>query len=189
MKRSIFLNGIFFVAGVYGVGKSTLCKSISKQCSIPYYSAGTLIGKQVNEIYGKNKKVEDKGKNQQILIECVENKLLSCPNFLLDGHFYIMGEHDKPDEIPKETFNKLNIAKIILLESDCRSISNNLKKRDGKEYSSDIINNLLQCERQSAISVSETLHVPLLIHEMEYSNMDIIIIKNFVEGVQDESIT
>lgn len=35
--------GTIFIAGSYGVGKSTLCDSLSKKLDIPAFSSGDLI--------------------------------------------------------------------------------------------------------------------------------------------------
>ena len=37
------MKGVIFVAGVYGVGKSTLCEKLSKELSIPFYSSGEQL--------------------------------------------------------------------------------------------------------------------------------------------------
>ena len=37
------MEGVIFVAGIYGVGKSTLCEKLSKELKIPFYSSGDLI--------------------------------------------------------------------------------------------------------------------------------------------------
>jgi len=42
--------GTIFVAGIYGVGKSTLCANLSKELKIPTYSAGDLIS-SVNGVW------------------------------------------------------------------------------------------------------------------------------------------
>lgn len=59
---------IIFVAGVYGVGKTTLCEALSKKDEIHTYSSSDLISKNNNEKYGDNKYVKDSNKNQEILI-------------------------------------------------------------------------------------------------------------------------
>lgn len=51
-------DGIIFVAGIYGVGKSTLCERLSISIGIPCYSAGDLISAINGEIYGRNKHFE-----------------------------------------------------------------------------------------------------------------------------------
>lgn len=50
-------DGIIFVAGIYGVGKSTLCERLSISIGIPCYSAGDLISAINGEIYGR--RIED----------------------------------------------------------------------------------------------------------------------------------
>lgn len=54
-------DGIIFVAGIYGVGKSTLCERLSISIGIPCYSAGDLISAINGEIYGRNKTVAAMG--------------------------------------------------------------------------------------------------------------------------------
>ena len=46
-------DGIIFVAGIYGVRKSTLCERLSISIGIPCYSAGNLISAINGEIYGR----------------------------------------------------------------------------------------------------------------------------------------
>ena len=62
---------VLFAAGVYGVGKSTLCAELSRVLSLPAFSAGDLISAVNGEQYGANKVVSDKNANQDILIEAV----------------------------------------------------------------------------------------------------------------------
>ena len=73
------MNGVIFVAGVYGVGKSTLCEKLSKELSIPFYSASDLISKVNGESYGTNKVVKDKSQNQDILADVIHQISLKHP--------------------------------------------------------------------------------------------------------------
>ena len=43
--------GTIFVAGSYGVGKSTLCSALSNVLTIPAYSAGDLISNVYTQEY------------------------------------------------------------------------------------------------------------------------------------------
>lgn len=80
-------DGVIFVSGVYGVGKTTICNLLSNELSIPSFSSSELISKHNGEEYGVNKFVEDKDKNQLILIKAVNEILEAKPKFLLNGHF------------------------------------------------------------------------------------------------------
>lgn len=69
------MGSVVFASGVYGVGKSTLCESLSKRCRINYYSAGDVISNVNGEKYGSNKTVKDKELNRYILVEKITEKL------------------------------------------------------------------------------------------------------------------
>lgn len=81
--------GTIFIAGSYGVGKSTLCDNLSRVSGVPAYSAGDLISCINGEQYGANKVVQDKEANQDILVIEVGKKLDHYPTILLAGHFCI----------------------------------------------------------------------------------------------------
>lgn len=59
--------GTIFIAGSYGVGKSTLCDKLSKALGLPTYSAGDLISSINGEQYGANKAVQNKETNQDMV--------------------------------------------------------------------------------------------------------------------------
>lgn len=50
-------KGVIFIAGTYGVGKSTLCDKLCRKLNIPAFSEGDLISEINGETYGKNKVV------------------------------------------------------------------------------------------------------------------------------------
>lgn len=63
------MNRIVFVGGIYGVGKSAVCKSITdKQDDLHYYSSSELI----NWRNSKDKEVDDVQGNQDILVQELE---------------------------------------------------------------------------------------------------------------------
>ena len=104
--------GTIFVAGIYGVGKSTLCDTLSKELKIPAYSAGDLISSVNGERYGANKAVTDKISNQVILSMQVQKLLEVTPQILLAGHFCIFDKNNGVDYLPEIIFLDLNIERI-----------------------------------------------------------------------------
>lgn len=180
------MNGVIYVAGVYGIGKNTLCKRISRLINIPFYSAGDMISEQIGEKYGKNKKVSNKEHNQDVLIECVNKKLIKNKTLILAGHFCILGNDNKSEELPAYVYEKLGISSIILLETDADIIIEHLKKRDSRNYSRELINDFIIRERKYAMKVSEMLTVPLKIYSMFYSEQDIKNIIDFIKEVYNE---
>ncbi len=161
-----------FVAGIYGVGKSTLCDSLSTKTGIPQYSAGDLISQVNGETYGINKVVKNKIKNQDILTERVAEILNKTERIILAGHFCIVNKSGGIDNLPSSVFENLQIIRIILLESEIESIITNLGNRDGKLYTTALIAQLLQRERRGAEETVKRLKVPLHIYQMQYTPLD-----------------
>lgn len=181
------MNGVIFIAGVYGVGKSTLCERISQLTSLPFYSAGDLISEQVEETYGANKKVRNKERNQNVLIECINKKMIEEPTIMLAGHFCILGNDNKPVELPADVYEKMNLSSIILLEAPSCKIIKHLEKRDSKKYSRELIDDFIALERKRAMQISRTLNVPLKIYSMSFSNDDTEKVLDFMKEVYGEN--
>lgn len=174
-------SGVCFVAGIYGVGKNTLCEKIAKELSVPFYSASDLISRVNGEQYGCNKFVHDKFSNQKILITEVNEKLKESHNMLLAGHFCILNSRKEIDILPSWVFNNLSISKILLLEASAKRIKENLYNRDKQEYSISLIKDFLQQERLLAEEISRKLNCDLLIHSMCYGVSDKENCMNFLE--------
>lgn len=165
--------GVIFVAGSYGVGKSTLCSALSKALAIPAYSAGDLISNVNGEQYGANKAVKDKDANQDILILEVEKKLEQYPTILLAAHFCIFDKLNCVEKLPHGVFEKMSIEQILLLEADPVRISTNLSIRDKKKYELRHIELLLKEERQAAEEISRKCNCILHIHQMAFDESDL----------------
>jgi len=181
------MKGVVFVAGVYGVGKSTMCDRLSEMLGVTAYSAGDLISECNKELYGKNKKVKDKDGNQNILIDSVKYKLQENETLILAGHFCILGNDNQPDILPEFVYEKLMISSIILLETSVQNITKHLEQRDGKEYSSDLIKEFIMLERKQAEKISQKIQVPLIIHEMNFDDSDKDSVITHLEEVYGES--
>ena len=160
--------GTIFIAGAYGVGKSTLAKELSSLISLPNYSASSLIGQVNGEEYSKIKTVLNKYSNQDILEVRVNQILQNASRIILTGHFCIMNEANEVERLPKDIFKKLSIECILLLEAAPTIIADNLFKRDGVLYSLEFIESLLREERRFAEETSVFLSCPLVIHQMNY---------------------
>ena len=165
--------GTIFVAGSYGVGKSTLCQALSNILGVPAYSAGDLISNVNGEKYGANKAVQDKDKNQDILAIEVKKKLQQHPTILLAGHFCIFDKLNHVEKLPVSVFRELSIERILLLEADSERILFNLNVRDHKKYERRQIEMLLKEERNAAEFVSKQCGCSLYIHQMSFSKKDL----------------
>ena len=139
--------GTIFVAGTYGVGKSTLCNELSTALKIPDFSAGDLISAVNGETYGANKAVRDKDANQNILA----------------GHFCIFDINGNVDTLPSSVFYDLEIETILLLEASSSQIIKNLSVRDKKEYSESQILLLQKAEHEKAHEIATSINCNLFI--------------------------
>lgn len=161
-----------FVAGVYGVGKSTLCNKLSEFLRIPFYSAGDLISEVNGEKFGPNKVVKNKNINQDILSVQVNKKMEDRHSIILAGHFCIFDKSNSVEKLPNDVFNKLQIEQIILLEADVNKIIKNLNNRDNKNYTYEQITNLMKEERNTANKIASYLRCCLYIHQMAFDKTD-----------------
>ena len=169
--------GVLFLAGIYGVGKSTLGETLSQRQGIPFYSAGDLISQVNGEKYGANKVVADKVGNQDILAIQINRLLKQYDRILLAGHFCIVNKQGEVDCLPRDAFKNLHLDKIILLEAEKEQILNHLRVRDAKKYSPELVATLMQTEREMAYAVSAELNCPIATHCMTYSPPDVLTIE------------
>lgn len=169
--------GVILLAGIYGVGKSTLGENLFQRRGIPFYSAGDLISHVNGETYGANKVVADKVGNQNILAMQIERLLEQHDRILLAGHFCIVNKHGEADCLPRDAFKNLHLDKIILLEADENQIMDHLRARDAKKYSPELVAALMRTEREMAYEVSAELNCPIMTHCMTYSPADILTIE------------
>ena len=109
--------GVYFLAGIYGVGKSTLGNELSRQMNMPFFSAGDLISEVNGETYGANKVVANKDENQSILAQRVRQLLVKHPKILLAGHFCIVNSKGKVDPLPEHVFGELSIENMFLCKT------------------------------------------------------------------------
>lgn len=109
--------------------------------------------------------------------------MIKEPTLILAGHFCILGNDNKPEELPAYVYEKINISSIILLEAKSYEIIRNLEKRDDKKYSKKFIDDLITRERKYAMKTSKILNVPLKIYSMLFSNEDIKNIIDFIKEV------
>ena len=165
--------GTFFVAGAYGVGKTTMCQGLASLLQISSFSAGDLISKVNGESYGVNKVVKDKNDNQRILEFEVSHLLDSHNRILLTGHFCIFDKDNSVDILPISVFLRLHIELILLLETSDEIIKQNLKTRDGRDYPREKIQQLLETERRMSEKVSGIIQCPLIIHKMSFDKADV----------------
>lgn len=174
--------GVIFLAGSYGVGKSTLSHELSLELNLPEYSAGDLISQCNGETYGANKVVKDKFNNQKILIKRVSQILENNKKIILAGHFCIFNRNNRIEFLPDFVYKNIYIEKIILLKAAEETIVRNLMNRDQKKYSLDNIKKFQSAEEQSAINCAKVLDCGIYIHNMLYDGNDVKSCLSYLQG-------
>lgn len=134
---------IYFIGGIHGTGKTSICKLLSNKYKIPHYSSGILINKG-KQTYKQVDKIMD---NQEILIKEIEKLSKYNNNIILDGHYTLLDTNNNIQYISDELFSNLSIKQMILLECNVEIIYNRLKERDGIEYDKNILLKLQEAEK------------------------------------------
>ncbi|AIU67251.1 ATP-binding protein [Vibrio coralliilyticus] len=138
---------IIFVAGVHGVGKSTLCRKLSEKFGWPHYSCSDLI-KQNSDYVESSKFVSEPDKNQQALLSGISK--ITDATILLDGHFCLLDSEKKVINLSFNFFDE--ILPIAILHVTCleTEILLRLSKRDDTSMTLKLIE-MLQSEESKRV--------------------------------------
>jgi len=177
---------IVMVAGVYGVGKSTICSKLSDDLKLNFYSASELIkNEQGFSTWDKNKKTGKIKKNQDYLFNAINKK--ANENFMLDGHFCLRNKNDKIEIIDFKSIQRLGIKAVLLLKEEPEIICNRLMNRDDVLWSRDFIADLQNTEEEQAISYTKENIIPFSSNFVnEYDAIKDFLVKSFSLRTSDE---
>lgn len=154
---------VILIAGVHGVGKTTLCSGIADDQGFVHKSASQLIREEKATAIALNTKaVANIPDNQRLLIDAVGRIVVSGQTLLLDGHFALLNAARKVEPLPTKVFADLGVAGIILIQDKPLRIVARLDQRDGKELGLDEIKVLQTTEIIRAKSVAEELGLTLI---------------------------
>lgn len=152
-------ENLIFIGGIHGVGKSTICKSICDKVQIEYLSASKVL-KWIDE---ENKNIDNISNNQDILISNLKKIIQNDKVYLLDGHYCLLNQSNKIENIPLETFKQLNPIIFIAIVEDVSIIKQRLESRDNRVYEWDLLKTFQDEEITYAKYLSEKLCKPFYI--------------------------
>ncbi|PLV53274.1 ATP-binding protein [Erwinia sp. B116] len=161
MIKSMNLGGtmIVMVAGVYGVGKSTVCNKLSKDLMIDFFSASELIRSEKGSItWGKDKKTDEISSNQHYLINAISRML--DDDFLLDGHFCLLDKEGLVKRIEFDIIRELNIGAVLFLQENPEIICKRLMDRDKIYWDEEVIEKMQKVEGEQALMFTEKYNLP-----------------------------
>ena len=148
----------YFISGIHGVGKSTLCQMISQKLNIKQYSCSELI--KNNSMYIETSKmVANANDNQDVLLNAITK--ISDKKILLDGHFCLINNAEKVIKLEHTIFEAISPKLIINVTCNEELIMNRLLKRDGKCLSLDKLQELQEAEISSARQFSNSFKIPI----------------------------
>ncbi len=153
---------IFFIGGVHGSGKSTLCRHLAAQLGVDHVTASELL-RFVPGSCDTTKAVHDVEANQIRLLAALEGRVQTGRAMILDGHFCLLGRNQQIETIPESVFAAIQPIAMVLVEASAEEILGTLHHRGSLGFSLGLMRDLLLIERQRALQISAHLAKPLLI--------------------------
>jgi len=148
---------LVFVSGIHGAGKSTFCDRLRFLPNIIIRTAGSIIS-EYKTLPSASKAIKDIPKNQDSLVEGVKNLFTQDKAILLDGHTCLINGKNEVERIPIETFQQLELKHITVIVDDPKVIKSRLLKRDGKDWSLNLIKRFQKEEIKYAKEISSLLN-------------------------------
>lgn len=178
MKRNPSLT--IFVAGIHGVGKSTLCGELAPRVGAYHVTASSLIGKAKK--LGASKAVPDIEDNQTLLVKEYEKLSARHPRVLLDGHFCLLDECNRVEPLEVGLFRDLGVKKIVVAHCAPQLIHDRIMARDESAHPLNIlgIESFQQAELEHAEAVADRLSVPLLLVDTSELALAVDAVMDFV---------
>lgn len=154
---------VIFVAGVHGVGKSTLCAALAKKEGILHRSAGQIIREaDVRALSDDTKVVRDIDHTQKLLVAGVDRIRSGSRSLLLDGHFALINGSGEVEPIALEVFDALALDRIVLVHDSPREIRRRLIARDKDAFPVSTLAELQSVEVHTAEAVARAFAIPLI---------------------------
>lgn len=152
---------IFFVAGIHGVGKSTICNKVAQRLNIFTSSSSQIIKEyKGKKITNSGKRVKNIDENQEALLLGLQK--IEAKNILLDGHFVLMNAHGDIEKITESIFQKIRPTAIILLIDTPAEIAKRLESRDCIQYSEKILSQMQDLEERQAVQIAKLISASYL---------------------------
>lgn len=151
-------DNIFFIGGIHGVGKGTICEEIVTKSDLIHITASEVL--KWSEISSPNNKlVESISSTQEKLIFGLNNLIDKNKKYLLDGHFCLLNSLSIPCKIDERTFDILDPRVISVVINDVETIAKRLENRDNKKYDIKVLSELQEMEIEYAKYLSKKYSV------------------------------
>ncbi len=149
-----------FIAGIHGVGKSTLCAKFARGANIYTSSASEIIKQHESLVSDDNKMVMNIDANQSALLRGLEKLRIQHQLILLDGHFMLINSHGELVRIQDTIFRDMGLSAIVILTNNIDLIIERLYDRDGKTYDKVLLEEMQKLEVVAAVENAKKLGIP-----------------------------
>lgn len=160
-------NNVFFMGGIHGVGKSTICERLCNIYNMQYLSASDVLKWKTINSEQDNKKIKNVIENQDRLIIGLKSVVKEDNLYFLDGHYCLLNKEEAIVQVPMETFRQINPLLLCLIVGDIGDIKQRLQERDKQSYSASLLARMQAAEIDYAKEVSKVLDVPLTIGDAD----------------------
>lgn len=162
-------ENIYFIGGIHGVGKGTICKEIAYKTELIHITASQVLKwEEISD--SDNKLVKNISSSQDRLIKNLKKIIKRDKIYLLDGHFCLLNSDGIPCRINEDTFDQINPKVIAIVIDDVEKIRKRLESRDGKIYGIKILHDLQEMEIEYAKYLSDKYSIPYIeIKERNYN--------------------
>jgi adenylate kinase len=156
-----------FVAGVHAVGKTYLLQPVCAQLGYHHATASQLIREQRGLAnWTVSRQVDSVYENQQALVAAVARLRPQVETLVLDGHFVLRLGVNQHQPIAADTFAKLQLEGVLLLEAPPDVVADRLAQRGDDTWAIDEVAAFAALERAHAQAVCKRLAAPLVILTM-----------------------
>jgi adenylate kinase len=148
-----------FLAGVHGVGKTTLCKQWLEPMRFHCVSASSIIKSQNGDVV-EAKMVGDIPDNQQKLLLGIQSLRAKHQQLAVDGHFVILNREKQMENVDVSVFHELRPDAIVILLNEPGLIMQRLSSRTFSHWDVGFIEELQTRESFQAKTTAEQLAIP-----------------------------
>ena len=150
---------IYFIGGIHGAGKGTICKKICQKTNLTHLIASDIL--KWEEISTKdNKNVLDIQDTQDRLLVGLKDKTVDGSSYLLDGHYCLFNGKGEVEKIPLETFRIIKPKLVAIVEENIEVIKQRLENRDNRKYEYVLLDDMQNIEKRYAKYIAKRLKVP-----------------------------
>lgn len=149
-----------FLAGIHGVGKSTLCREVFEPAGFHCVSASSIIKNAEGDV-SATKAVGDVRSNQSKLLSGLNGIKRVYQRFVIDGHFALSKPNGGIECIDPDVFREMGPDVIVVVRADPNLIAYRLRSRDQLIWTSEFISEFQDREIAHAHKVAAEIGISL----------------------------